>query len=360
MKKEQLFNLIFLAVVILAFYLLYRILSPYLVTLVWAIILTILFYPLFKVLNRAFKQRRGTAAITMTIIVIFVIVLPSGFLLNLIAREVLDIYTYCEKFVREGKHIALLEGLKQVGFFQRIWEVLDRNFDMSQVNLNTLLLDNLRKLSVYVAGQASKFIKGFSTAIFKFFLMTVALFFLFRDGEQFMEKIKTLIPFAAKERENILKRMVDMIHATIYGGIVVALVQGGLGGLGFLIVGLPSPLFWGTVMAFLAFFPIIGAFLVWVPAVVILFVQGAYLKAVILFVWGTIVVSLSDNFLRPILISGRTQVHTLFLFFGILGGLKVFGLLGFIAGPLIITICLAIIDIYTSAVDHKTRKSAQA
>ena len=174
-----------------------------------------------------------------------------------------------------------------------------------------------------------------------------------------MEKIKTLIPFAAKERENILKRMVDMIHATIYGGIVVALVQGGLGGLGFLIVGLPSPLFWGMVMAFFAFFPIIGAFLVWVPAVVILFVQGAYLKAVILSVWGTIVVSLSDNFLRPILISGTTQVHTLLLFFGILGGLKVFGFLGFIAGPLIITICLAIIDIYSSAVDHKTRKSAR-
>ena len=112
-------------------------------------------------------------------------------------------------------------------------------------------------------------------------------------------------------------------------------------------------------MAFFAFFPIIGAFLVWVPAVVILFVQGAYLKAVILSVWGTIVVSLSDNFLRPILISGRTQVHTLLLFFGILGGLKVFGFLGFIAGPLIITICLAIIDIYSSAVDHKTRKSAR-
>ncbi len=360
MKKEQLFNLIFLAVVILVFYLLYRILAPFLLTLAWAVIVTILFFPLFKVLKRAFKQRRGLAAITMTIIVIFVIILPSGFLLNLIAREVVDIYNYSEAFVREGKHIAFFEGLKKVGLFQRIWEVLDRNFDMSQVNLNTLLLDNLRKLSVYVAGQASKFIRSLSTGIFKFFLMTVALFFLFRDGEQFVETIKALIPFSAKERENILKRMVDMIHATIYGGVVVALVQGGLGGLGFLIVGLPSPAFWGAVMAFLSFIPILGAFLVWVPAVVILFVQGAYLKAVILFVWGTIVVSLSDNFLRPVLISGRTRVHTLLLFFGILGGLKVFGFLGFIAGPLVITICLAIIDIYTAGADRRTSESAQA
>lgn len=349
MKKESLFNLLFLAVVIMAFYLLYRIFSPFLLTLAWAVILTILFHPLFTRLNKAFRHQRGAAAITMTIIVIVVIILPSGFILNVLARQVLDIYTYSEEFIREGKHVAFVEGLKQVGLFQRMWEVLDRNFDMSQVNLKTLLLDNLRRLSVYIAGQGSKFIKGLSTGIFKFFLMTVALFFLFRDGEQFMEKIKDLIPFSAKQREKILQRMVDMIHATIYGGIVVALVQGGLGGVGFWIVGLPAPLFWGAVMAFLSFIPIVGAFLVWVPAAIILFIQGSYVKAVFLFIWGAVVVSLSDNFLRPVLISGRTQVHTLLLFFGILGGLKVFGFLGFIAGPLVITICLAIIDIYTTA-----------
>ncbi|MEJ2066589.1 MAG: AI-2E family transporter [Deltaproteobacteria bacterium] len=157
------------------------------------------------------------------------------------------------------------------------------------------------------------------------------------------------MPFSATERENILRRIVDMIHATIYGGVIVALVQGGLGALGFLILGLPTPVFWGTLMAFLSFVPIVGTSLVWLPAAVILFVQGTYLKALILLAWGAIVVSLSDNLLRPILIGGRTQVHTLLLFFGILGGLKVFGFLGLIAGPLVITICLAMIDIYTTA-----------
>ncbi|MBW2038014.1 MAG: AI-2E family transporter [Deltaproteobacteria bacterium] len=351
MKKESLFNLLFLALVILAFYLFYRILSPYLSTLAWAVILTIIFYPLFKVVNNAFHHRRGLAAIAMTIVVIVVIIIPSGFLLNLIANELIDVYNYCEQLVKEGRHIAFLEGLKKLSLFQRIWEVLDRNFDLSQVNLNTLLLDNLKKLSLYAAGQTSKFIKRLSTVIFQFFLMSLALFFLFRDGEKVMEKIKALIPFSSKEKENILRRMVEMIQATIYGGIVVALVQGGLGGLGFWILGLPAPLFWGAVMTFLSFLPVVGSFLVWVPAAVILFVQGSYIKALILFGWGAILVSLSDNFLRPLLISGRTQVHTLLLFFGILGGLKVFGFLGFVAGPLVITICLAIIDIYTSATD---------
>jgi predicted PurR-regulated permease PerM len=349
MKKESLFNLLFLAVVIMAFYLLYRIFSPYLSILAWAAILVIIFYPLFTVVNRLYRNRREWAAITMTVIVIIAIVIPSGFLLNLIARELIDVYQYSEQFIKEGKHLTLFEGLKKVGLFQRIGEVLDRNFDLSQINLKTLLVDNLRKLSVYMAGQGSKFIRGLSSGIFHFFLMSVALFFFFRDGEALLSKIKTLIPLSAKERDNILTKMVEMIHATIYGGIVVALVQGGLGGLGFWIVGLSSPVFWGAVMAFLSFIPIVGAFLVWVPAAAILFIQGAYLKAVILFVWGAVVVSLSDNFLRPILISGRTQVHTLLLFFGILGGLKVFGFLGFIAGPLVITICLAIIEIYTAA-----------
>lgn len=349
MKKESLFNLLFLAVVIMAFYLLYRIFSPFLLTLAWAAILVIIFYPLFTLVNRLYRNRREWAALTMTIIVIIAIVIPSGFLLNLIARELIDVYQYSEQFIKEGKHLALFEGLKKVGLLQRIWDILDQNFDLSQMNLRTILVDNLRKLSVYVAGQGSKFIKGLSSGIFQFFLMSVALFFFFRDGEALLKQIKTLIPLSAKERENILKKMAEMIHATIYGGIVVALVQGGFGALGFWVLGLPSPIFWGTVMAFLAFIPLLGPFLVWVPASVILLIQGAYVKAVIMALWGGTLVSLSDNFLRPILISERTRVHTVLLFFGILGGIKVFGFLGVIAGPLVITICLSIIEIYTAA-----------
>ena len=346
MKKESLFNLLFLAVVILAFYLFYRILSPYLLTLAWAVVLTIIFYPLYALVRKTFHQRRNLAATVMTIVVLVAIILPASLLLNVLADEVIDVYRYCENYVREEKHLALLEGLKKM---PRVWELLNRHFDLSQLDVDALLLDNLRRLSLYAASQTSKFIRRLSTVIFQFFLMSVAIFFLFRDGDAVMEKIKSLMPFSSKERENILNRMVEMIQATIYGGIVVAVVQGCLGGLGFLIVGIQSPIFWGAVMAFLSFVPVVGAFLVWIPAAVILFAQGAYLKGLILFGWGAVLVSLSDNVLRPILISGRTQIHTLLLFFGILGGLKVFGFVGFIVGPLIITICLAIIDIYTSA-----------
>jgi len=352
-KRETLFSLFILSLIILSFYLFYRILSPYLSPLAWAVILTIVFYPLYKKVNHAFRRRRGLAAIVMTLLVIVVIVLPSGFLLNLLANELIEAYNYFEKYIKEGKHLILLEGLRRSTLFQRIWDLLNRYLDLSQLDLNTLLLDHLRKLSLFAAAQTSKFIKGLSTAIFQFFLMSVAIFYLFRDGEAIMERVRALIPFSVKEKEDILARMVEMIQATIYGGIVVALIQGGLGGLGFWVLGLPSPVFWGAVMAFLSFLPVVGPFLVWVPAAVILFAQGSIIKALILLGWGGVLVSLSDNFLRPILISGRTQVHTLLLFFGVLGGLKVFGFLGLVAGPLVITICLAMIDIYTSTAEKE-------
>jgi predicted PurR-regulated permease PerM len=355
MKKETLFNLLFMALVIMAFYLFYRILSPFLSILAWAAILTIIFYPLFSVTNRLYGNRRGWAALTTTIVVIIAIVIPSGFLLNLIAKELIHIYQYCEQFITEGKHITLFESLKQVRLFQSIGEVLDQYFDLSQTDLDTVLLDTLRKLNMYVTGQAPRFIKGLSTAILKFSLIAVTLFFFFKDGEEVVTKIKALVPLTVKEREHVLRKIVEMIQATIYGGIVVALVQGGFGALGFLIVGLPSPLFWGTVMALLSFMHIVGPFMVWVPATVLLLIQGAYLKAVILTIWGSTLVSLSDNFLRPIIISGRTQVHPLLVFFSTLGGLAVFGLVGFIAGPLVITICLAIIDIYTAPPARRRR-----
>ena len=360
MKKEWLFNLLFISVVIIAFYLFYRILSPFLSTLAWAAILTIIFYPLFKIINRLFRDRRAWAALAMTIAVTIAIIIPAGFLLNLFAKELLDIYQYSEQVIKEGRHITFLQELKQIGIFQQLTEVLNRYFDLSQIDFEQFLLDNLQKLNMYVASQAPRFIKGLSAIILKFFLMTVTLFFFFKDGEEVLQKIKTLIPLTAKERDNILKKVVEMIQATIYGGLVVAVVQGGFGTLGFLIVGLPAAVFWGAVMALLSFMHIVGPFMVWVPAVIYLIFQGAYAKAVILGIWGSTLVSLSDNFLRPIIISGRTQIHPLLIFFSILGGLYVFGLVGFIAGPLVVTICLAFIDIYTAEpVRRKQRRRAR-
>jgi predicted PurR-regulated permease PerM len=140
----------------------------------------------------------------------------------------------------------------------------------------------------------------------------------------------------------------------MYGGILVALLQGFLGGFAFWFFGLSSPVFWGTVMALLSFLPVVGPFLVWGPVVAYFFFQGTYLKGIILLAWGGAVVGLSDNFLRPIFISKRTKLHTMLMFFGVLGGLKSFGFLGLVVGPLIVTICITMLDIYSEKAAQTT------
>jgi predicted PurR-regulated permease PerM len=141
-----------------------------------------------------------------------------------------------------------------------------------------------------------------------------------------------------------------MIYATIYGGILIAIIQGILGGVSFWALGLPSPIFWGTAMALLSFIPIGGTALIWAPAAIFLLIGGALLKGLILLGLGVFVISMVDNFLRPFFISAKTNIHPLLLFFAVLGGIQAFGLIGLVAGPLVATLFLTLIEIYVQGI----------
>jgi predicted PurR-regulated permease PerM len=141
-----------------------------------------------------------------------------------------------------------------------------------------------------------------------------------------------------------------MIYATIYGGLLIAMIQGLLGGLSFWVLGLPWPIFWGTAMALLSFIPIGGTALIWVPAAIILLIEGAVLKGLLLLGLGVFVISMVDNLLRPFFISTRTNIHPLLLFFAVLGGVQAFRLIGFVAGPLVATLFLTLIEIYIQGI----------
>ncbi|RLA97600.1 MAG: hypothetical protein DRG32_03280 [Deltaproteobacteria bacterium] len=346
MKRETLLNGLLIALLIAFFYLFYLIISPYFSILLWAVVLSIIFYPLNRLIRRVTKDRKGISALIVTVLVILIIVIPFGFFVQLLAKELLDAFDLLERFISEGGVEKIWEWIQNSPLFKRLSEHLMKQLNLTGADLEAILMENAHRLSLYIANQTSKSIRGVSSAVFQFALMSVALFYLLRDGEEIINKVKALLPFSRADSEKLLGKMVEMIQATIYGGIVVALVQGFLGGVGFWIVGLPSPIFWGAVMAAFSFLPIIGAFLIWIPASIILILQGSYLKGILLFGWGAVIVSSSDNILRPVLISGRTKVHALLLFFGVLGGLKAFGFLGFVLGPLIITVCLAMIEFY--------------
>jgi len=350
MKRENIFLIFILFLTFLSIYLLYQVLHPFLSSIIWAILLAMVFYPLFQKLRRLLKKREVLSAIIMTLLVLIVIVLPFSLLMASLAGEVINIYHQVEEMIKTGQLQAYLERVKEIPIFTRILAGLGQHIDVSQIDPLPLLLKNLNQISTFIFNQTTTLLKGFSTFIAGFFFTLLSLYYLFKDGGRFFKNFKGIIPLPSKEKELLIQRFKDMIQATIYGGILIAIIQGILGGLSFWVLGLPSPIFWGTAMALLSFIPIGGTALIWAPAGIILLIGGNILKGFILLGLGVFVISMVDNLLRPFFISAKTKIHPLLLFFAVLGGIQAFGLIGLVAGPLIATLFLTMVEIYTQGI----------
>lgn len=346
MKREHIFLIFILFLTFLSIYLLYQILSPFLSSIIWAILLAMIFYPLFQKLQRLLKKKEFLSALIMTLLVLIVIVLPFSLLMVSLASEVVDGYHQMEEMIKTGQLQAYLERMKEIPMLTWILARLGQYIDLSQMDPLPLLLKNLQKISTFIFNQTATLLRGFSTFIAGFFFTLLSLYYLFKDGSRFFNRLKEIIPLSSKEKDLLIQRFKDMIYATIYGGILIAIIQGLLGGLSFWVLGLPSPIMWGTAMALLSFIPIGGTALIWAPAGILLLIGGAVLKGLLLLGLGVFVISMVDNFLRPFFISARTNIHPLLLFFAVLGGIQAFGLIGVVAGPLVATLFLTLIEIY--------------
>jgi predicted PurR-regulated permease PerM len=350
MKREHIFLIFILFLTFLSIYLLYQILAPFLSSIVWAILLAMVFYPLFKKLQRLLKKKTVLSALIMTMLVLIVIVLPFSLLMASLAGEVVNLYHQVEEMIKTGELQAYFEKIKDVPIFKWILARLGQHIDLSRMDPLPLILKNLNQISTFIFNQTTVLLKGFSTFIAGFFFTLLSLYYLFKDGGTLFEGLKEIAPLPSKEKDLLIQRFKDMIYATIYGGILIAIIQGILGGLSFWVLGLPSPVFWGTAMALLSFIPIGGTALIWAPAAILLLIGGAVLKGLLLLGLGVLVISMVDNLLKPFFISTRTNIHPLLLFFAVLGGIQAFGLIGFVAGPLIATLFLTLIEIYIQGI----------
>jgi predicted PurR-regulated permease PerM len=350
MKREHVFLIFTLFLTFLSIFLLYRILSPFLSSMIWAILLAIVFYPLFQKLQRLLKKREFLSALIMTLLVLIIIVLPFTVLMVSLASEVVDVYHGVEEMIKTDQLQAYLERAKEIPVLKWILARLGQHIDLSQTDPVPLLLKNLKQISTFVFNETTTLLKGFSTFIVGFFFTLLSLYYFFKDGSRFFKGLKEIVPLPSKERNLLIQRFKDMIYATIYGGILIAIIQGILGGVSFWALGLPSPIFWGTAMALLSFIPIGGTALIWAPAAIFLLIGGALLKGLILLGLGVFVISMVDNFLRPFFISAKTNIHPLLLFFAVLGGIQAFGLIGLVAGPLVATLFLTLIEIYVQGI----------
>jgi predicted PurR-regulated permease PerM len=350
MKREHIFLIFILFLTFLSIYLLYQILSPFLSSIVWAILLAMVFYPLFKKLQRLLRTKTVLSALIMTLLVLVVIVLPFTLLMASLASDVVNLYHQVEEMIKTGELQAYFERVKEVPILKWILARVGQRIDLSRTDPLPFILKNLNQISTFIFNQTTILLKGFSTFIAGFFFTLLSLYYLFKDGSILFEGLKEVAPLPSKEKDLLIQRFKDMIYATIYGGILIAIIQGILGGLSFWTLGLPSPVFWGTAMALLSFIPIGGTALIWAPAAILLLIGGAVLKGILLLGIGVFVISMVDNLLRPSFISSRTNIHPLLLFFAVLGGIQAFGLIGLFAGPLIATFFLTLVEIYIQGI----------
>jgi predicted PurR-regulated permease PerM len=346
MKREHISLIVFAALIVIAVYLFYRIVRPFLPPIIWGAVLAGVFYPLNARLKRWMNGRRDNLrAFLVSAFVVAVIIVPAVFVAIGLVGEVGDAYPRFKAFAEAGKLDFVLKP-QAYGWNERIKSFLAPYADVSNLDVESFILSNIDRLSKFFLRQVSNFIGNLSLAIMSFVFCVLSMFYFIRDGERLAVRVKQLLPMSEELKETLTARMKEVVHATIYGGVLVAGIQGILGGTIFWIMGIHTPILWGASMALLALIPLFGPYVIYVPAGVILIVSGSWVKGVILLAVSILVVSQADNVLKPIIVGQRTKIHPLILFFSMVGGLKAFGLLGVVLGPVLASVLLALLEVY--------------
>jgi predicted PurR-regulated permease PerM len=344
MRREHLFAAFFFAVFAFLLYQFYHILYFFVGPLSWAALLALVFYPVNEVLTRWLRRREGVAAFVLTTAVILIVIVPTIYLSALVSTQSVELYHTVDDFVRSGRLTEVLEQLRasRIG---RLWQGVMPTLQTWNVDLPGLAIKASNAVSTFLVSQAPAAAANVLRFVTNFFLTTFALFFFFRDGPKMVRGLRELIPMEPEHKDAILNRLYDTLSAVVQGTLVTAFVQGVLAGIGFWIVGVPFATLLGGATAFLSLLPFVGP-VIWLSVVVYLAIQAAYARAIFMFLWGALIVGTADNFLRPLIIGNRTQIPTIFLFFGILGGLQAYGFLGVFLGPVLIAILVAFVRIY--------------
>ena len=326
-----------LIVLAIALYLCWQMLQPFVNVVLWATVLAVVFYPLHKRIREKVGSPAG-AAILSTLLVVVLILLPASFITVAVVRELAGAADNLQAGVQKMSNATTIPGLGWVIERSRGYVTID------PVEAQKFVAERLQIWGAALAASTLVVVGGAVGAIVQMVLVVFTLFYMFRDGERIRHSVYDILPLRRIQMHDIATRTKDVIAATIYGVLVISAIQGTLGFLIFWILGLPSPLLWGVVMFFQSMIPMAGAFLVWVPAAIYLALIGAYVKALMLVVWGLLVIGSIDNFLSPRLVGRRARLHELLIFFSVLGGLEVFGILGLVLGPVVVAITLALIE----------------
>lgn len=335
---RQLSLLTLIAITVLFLFLSYRLVEPFLPPLASALALAVLLAPL----NRALILETGRAGLSAFICVLFAVLaiaLPLFVLGQQIVVQAGDAAAFLTRMFDSG---AWRDLFPANGWIAEAIEWIERRFSFP---------DMAGQASAWVANQLPGIVQGSGEQIVATIVMLYLLFYMMRDRRAALSILASISPFSRQEMAALYVRIADTIRATVFGTVAVAMIQGLLGGAMFWLLGLPAPLLWAFVMGIVAIVPVLGTFVVWAPAVVILLSMGAVTKAVVLLIWSLLIVGTIDNLLYPILVGNRIRMHTIPTFISLVGGVFAFGAAGLILGPVILTITLFILEYWRNEVE---------
>ncbi len=326
----------FLVLLIGAFIASFFLIRPFIGALVLAFTLAIVFHPLYRKLRSGFQNHHGVAALLTILIILVVVLVPLTFLSVQVFQEGSDFYF--EKLTRPDIPVFQERILSLSQWFPGS----ERQLTEWSANLNQYLQQGL----IWLLEHVGVVFSSIAQLLFNLFISLIALYYLFKQGGQLKARLVSISPLSDHFDADITGRLQSTVSSVIRGVIVVAIVQALLAGTGFAIFGIPSPALWGTLAMLAAFIPGIGTALVMIPAVIYLFATGHIGSAIGLAIWGVAVVGLVDNFLSPYLVGRGVKIHPFLILLSVLGGLALFGPLGFLLGPLVISFLFALLDIY--------------
>ncbi len=324
---ENYYNWFFIVIALLIIIASFILIKPFITAILTAFVLTYIFYPLYKRTENIIKNKSIRSFILLTLITIVILSILL-LIVNLLINESVTLY-----------HSIRTVDIEKLS--DSISNILGENID-----LNLYYKEIANKGLNFILVSLSNFAFTIPQKAINLFVIFFIMYYLFKEGENIIIKLKENLPIKRDHSEAIIKKFSDVMYATIYGIIVTSIIQGILGTIGLFIFNVNSPIFFGLIMTIAAMFPYFGTSIVWVPASLIKLFNGDLFNGFGLLIYGILIIGLVDNIVRPKLISQKTRVHPIIILLGVLGGLKLFGFVGLILGPVLLSILVAIVQIY--------------
>jgi predicted PurR-regulated permease PerM len=341
-QTERLSRYFLLAVLIGIGVVFFNMVKIFLVPVMLAAVFAGIFYPLYQRLLKVFRQKKGLSAFVCCVILLLGLLIPTYFVANLVAKEAIDFYHSAEQIIRDiiaQGDKGVLGRIKQYKWVEQL--------HLDQIDWQSSLKEAVQTATSVLATVINKASAGTFQVVTDLFLTLFAMFYFFTDGDRLIHRLKYLSPLAEEYEDELIKRFFAVSRATIKGTLLIGLLKGALGALTFWLFGIRSPILWGVVMVIFSMVPVLGAPIVMIPAAIILAVTGQVWQGLALALIAVLIIGNIDNVLGPKLVARDAGMHDLLIFFSTLGGISVFGMVGFIIGPIIAALFLTILDVYS-------------